>query len=146
MAVALKVLVHIGAEKTGTTSIQEFCARNRARLADFGILYPTSLGSPNHVALTAYSLADRKVDDLRRDLGILNPADVRAFRERLRHDLAKEIHAHPGVHTLLLSNEHLQSRLLRIPEVNRLQEFLKQYTDDIKLIVYLRRQDSVAVS
>jgi len=144
--VALKALVHIGGEKTGTTSIQEFCARNRARLADAGILYPASLGSPNHVALTAYSLADLKVDDLRRDLGILNPADVRTFRERLRHDLAAEIHAHPGAHTLLLSNEHLQSRLLQLNEVKRLRDFLTQYTDDIKLIVYLRRQDRVAVS
>ena len=36
----LKAIIHIGAEKTGTTSIQAFCSANRALLAKQGVLFP----------------------------------------------------------------------------------------------------------
>ena len=50
------------------------------------------------------------------------------------------------VTTLLLSNEHLQSRLVEEDEVARLRSLIGVFADEIHILVYLRRQDRVAVS
>lgn len=142
----MKAIVHIGAEKTGTTTIQEFCARNRVRLVNCGFLYPNELGSPNQTKLTAYGLDDGKIDDIRRELGLVHESQIAPFRQKLQQSLAIEIKNAPELDTLLLSNEHLQSRLLRLSEVRRLHDFLLEFADDLKVLVYLRRQDRVAVS
>jgi hypothetical protein len=48
--------------------------------------------------------------------------------------------------TVLLSAEHLSSRLVSDSEVTTLKDLLEQFFDTIKIYVYLRRQDRVAVS
>jgi hypothetical protein len=35
-----KMIVHVGASKTGTTAIQQFCAHNQSRLLEHGVWYP----------------------------------------------------------------------------------------------------------
>lgn len=142
----MKAVIHIGAEKTGTTTIQNFCAANRSLLLEQGVLYPNSLGTPNQTHLAAYAINDRKIDDLRRDVGVLTAEEVPAFRKSVRESLQAEIARCDRVSTLLFSNEHLQSRLLRRSEVMRLQELVGEFADEMKIVVYLRRQDMVAVS
>lgn len=142
----MKAIVHIGAEKTGTSSIQHFCATNRAALAGAGVCYPACLGSPNQTHLAAYATDDHKIDEIRRDLGLFAPSDVPPFRRRVREALSREIGEAGRVSCLLFSNEHLQSRLVEESEVVRLRDLLREYTEDIRLVVYLRRQDRVAVS
>ena len=44
----IRLLLHIGTEKTGTTTIQHFCTDHRRELLAQGILYPRSLGGPGH--------------------------------------------------------------------------------------------------
>jgi hypothetical protein len=145
----LKAIIHIGAEKTGTTSIQEFLARNRSKLISHGILYPSCFGSPNQVNLTAYCLADTKdgkIDDIRRALGLVDIVKINDFRTHLRGAIQQEILAHQDIATILMSNEHLQSRLITLDEVQRLKYFVSLLADEIKIILYIRRQDRVAVS
>ena len=48
-------ILHIGTEKTGTTSIQKFLATNRTLLKANGVLYPLSPGKVNHIGLEAYA-------------------------------------------------------------------------------------------
>jgi hypothetical protein len=142
----MKAIIHIGGEKTGSTSIQTFCADNRAALVELGILYPRCLGASNHLRLTAYALEDDAVDDTRRAQNIDNQEQLDAFRKQLRADLAKEIASAPDVSTLLLSDEHFQSRLLKVSEIRRLSRFVRHFADHVSIVVYLRRQDRVAVS
>ncbi len=142
----MKAIIHIGAEKTGTTSIQAFCTANRALLARQGILYPACLGSANHMALAAYALDDDKIDDVRLALGVSAPGDIACFRKRLVASLAGEIRDAGEVTTLLFSAEHLQSRLVEEEEVARLKSLVGALADDMRIVVYLRRQDRVAVS
>ncbi len=142
----MKAIIHIGAEKTGTTSIQTFCSANRALLAKQGVLFPACLGSANHMALTAYALNDDKIEDVRLSRGVSSIGEVACFRDRLVASLAEEIRDAGGVTTLLLSNEHLQSRLVEEDEVARLRSLIGAFADDIHILVYLRRQDRVAVS
>ena len=48
----MRLLLHIGTHKTGTTSIQKFCAGNRARLRGQGLWYPDYdlIGKEGHYA------------------------------------------------------------------------------------------------
>lgn len=60
----MKCFLHIGTEKTATTTIQSFLSLNRKRLREYGYFYPESIGFLNHSSLSiaAYELTKR--DDL----------------------------------------------------------------------------------
>ncbi len=51
-----RCVLHIGLEKTGTTTIQNRLASNRERLLERGILYPRSAGRSNHLHLVSACL------------------------------------------------------------------------------------------
>lgn len=144
-----RAILHIGTEKTGTTSIQRFFGSNRRRLMRAGILYPRSAADRyhNHTRLTAYAAEDGRYDDLRRALGVSNHPELERFRTSFRAALARETERRAsGVHTIVFSNEHCHSRLVSKAEVSRLVELLRPLVSDIKIVVYLRRQDQMAVS
>jgi len=52
----------------------------------------------------------------------------------------------PHVHTVLLSNEHCHSRLRSEDSIRRLKELLDSACSEYKIVVYLRRQDDLAIS
>jgi hypothetical protein len=63
----IKVIFHIGLEKTGTTSFQRFCTRNARRLLKHNVLYPkrsSAFHALNHTPLTASYLHSENPDDL----------------------------------------------------------------------------------
>jgi hypothetical protein len=59
--------------------------------------------------------------------------------------LAKEAYRFPG-HTFVFSNEHCHSRLNNINEIINLKKLLNTFFEKIDVVVYLRRQDEMAVS
>jgi hypothetical protein len=137
--------LHIGTEKTGTTSIQNFLAKNRPLLERQGILYPRSPGNQNHKALTVYALREAKQGGIRRSSGVSRPEQVPKFRERLAAELDREI-GDSGASIIIFSNEHLSSRLLTIPEIERVKKLCDNYAERTKIIVYLRNQVDFLVS
>ncbi len=143
----MKAIVHIGGEKTGTTTIQEFCHANREILAQQGILYPASLGASNHLKLAAYALDDDNLeDDTRKYFGIKNAWGLRAFQSQVERDLESEMREHGSAKVALLSNELIQSRLTKMSEIEKLRDLLISLFSHVTIVIYLRRQDRVAVS
>ena len=142
----MRALLHIGTEKTGTTSFQHFCHANRAALLDQEVLYPTGLGSANHRHLSNYSLNLGDSDDGMRQLGLSTQEDLDAFREKVRTTLASQIEASPFAKTCILSTEHLHSRLKTVEQVQRLKDLLDPMFDGIDVHLHLRPQIDVAVS
>ena len=136
--------LHIGTEKTGTTSIQRFFANNREPLAKNGIFYPRTLGPANHLALATYA-NKRRGGELWQKMGIENRADYQNFRARMQRELAAEMETFP-VSKTIMSNEHCSSRLKSVEEIEDLRQFLAAFADDIYIVVYLRRQDDFVVS
>jgi tetratricopeptide (TPR) repeat protein len=138
-----RAILHIGTEKTGTTTLQAFLAANRDRLAARGYQYPSFCGALNHTGLAAYALDDAADDPIRAPYGYGGAAEISAFRDRIeqaaRSDLADG-------HDAIFCSEHCHSRLQTPEEIARLYGFLSQFFDDIRVCIYLRRQDRVALS
>lgn len=142
---SMRIFLHIGLEKTGTSSIQRFFRLNREALKKQSILYSLVAGNENHMALAAAAQDERKADDLRLIYELDSPLKIREFRVRLSEELSAEA-AQSRCSTLVLSGEHCSSRLTSPQEVETLIRLLSAVTDDITVIVYLRRQDEFLCS
>lgn len=140
-----RAILHIGMEKTGTTTLQATLYDNRGRLEQAGFVYSGAAGGTNHMLLANYALGDEDFGGLRLRAGIADADDLAHFRSRLESGLAAEIAEHPDK-TFLFSNEHCQSQLAREDDIRRLRDLLARFFDPIEVMLYLRRQDRVAVS
>src|SRR5438270_311818 len=99
--------LHIGTEKTGTTSIQNFLSKNRSHLKKQEIIYPRIPGNQSHRDLTVYALGDeRQSGGIRRHSGVSSSDQVPGFRERLRSKLDTEFES-SRASTIIFSNENL---------------------------------------
>jgi hypothetical protein len=140
----MRVVLHIGCEKTGTSTIQSFLHENQGALRQLGFLFPLSPCGPrfpSHLKLSAYARRKDRADEVRALLGIVNLSE---FRAATASELIQECRG-ADCHTLILSSEHLSSRLNFDDEIR----ILKQLIDQIgpaKVVLYLRRQDDALVS
>lgn len=137
-------IIHIGAEKTGSTSIQSLLAKNRQWLARHGVLYPAALGKSNHVKMYAFA-SDGGIDEVKTGAGLLTISQLARFRSDLHAELKVEITKHSPAR-MIISNEHLSSRLLSPAEIDRVRNFVGEFADDIAVLIYIRRQDNALLS
>ena len=133
-----QLLLHIGGEKTGTTTLQAFLRRNADLLMRrHGVLYP--LSGPLNLDNGHFPVATAFVDPAHREFVPprywLRPADVSAALSDLVRTQAPKL--------ILLSAEHFSSRLLR-PGIERLAEAIGPIST--KVLFYVRRQDELALS
>ncbi len=134
----MRVVVHIGTHKTGTSSIQTFCAINRKALLEQGNYYPTNKYSSRNFNFLAARIARGDLDE------------PRAFLA----DAARKA-ARKGAHTVLLSAESFYAmnsfffRLYNRPvddywtsEKNAIEAFRTCLPPgEMRILAYLRRQD-----
>ncbi len=144
----MKLVLHIGTEKTGTTAFQVWMHENTEILRKQGVWYAQSLGLPNNRAISVMSRAADEVEDGFHFFGLKTPEDHAAFVRRRTEAFHKDVEAAgaAGAHTYVISNEHCQSRL-RTPEmVARLGALVKPLFDEIEVVVFLRPQVDTAQS
>ena len=136
----MKIFLHIGMAKTGTTSIQRFCMENREQLATNGIYYPASVMNRhgNHTCLAAYSHDNDRTTPLKMELGIVDNDKIQKFRRLIFQGLSAEFAAQKP-ESVFMSNEHL-SIMPNPSEIERLRNLLRAFSDDITVIVYVRKQ------
>lgn len=140
-----KCILHIGTEKTGTTTLQRFLAHNRSALRQTGCVFPSTLGSLSNRFLATYAMEDDRSDDGRKRLAIATAADLQRHRQDVEDALQEEA-THGDGSVLLLSSEHCHSRLVHESEVRRLHSLLARVCNDLSVIVYLRPQHELAIS
>ncbi len=137
-----QIVLHLGAGKTGTSSLQYRLAANRDVLAAHGTLYPRTPGGARHTRLGMFAKSD---EDLVRTGAWrrMGRPDPRRFRRRFRRRLLQEV-ADADARQVLFSDE----ALLGLPEdaIRRLRRLTRAIGGDVRAVVYLRRQDERLVS
>ncbi len=143
----MKAIVHIGTEKTGTTSIQRYLYQNRGKLKGAGFHFLQSAGKRNNQALPAYCLDENRPDDYFRNQGIQTLKQRQEFKRLFIKAFDSEIRGLPQhVTTVIMSSEHFHSRIRTEAELDNLSEVLTPYFDEIKIVCYLREQATTCKS
>lgn len=123
------VFLHIGTHKTGSTSIQNVLTKEKEKLKKEGIYY---LGSFRELS---------KPMKLRTEY---DEEHVRRFQKNARERIEQNKKFKP--HTYIASNENWSGRMLNAYDnaalnAKILYDIFKPFEFEIKIIVYLRRQD-----
>lgn len=143
----MKAIIHIGTEKTGTTSIQEMLFQNMESLGKTGIAYLHGDGEIHFRELATYSMDIDADDDHLHHLGIQSKSRRIRWRRQFEQKFSRYIQSlDQSISTVIISSEHFHSRLKTVREVQNLYDLLQPHFDEIQIIVYLRRQDQVSVS
>lgn len=133
-----KLLVHIGSEKTGSKSIQDFLTQNSLELLDrYRILYPRHpdlFQDPGHFPIVASFLDPSEYDFV--------PQGKCSDTSKLSETLRKE-YDQANASLMVISAEHFSSRFSE-PEIVALSQTLEDF--DVTIVVYVRRQDEMALS
>ncbi len=137
----MRAIVHIGTEKTGTSSIQQFLFQNRKKLRGAGYHFVQSAGKTNNRALPAICISEDRIDDFFRHEGVLTSDDRVAYREKFLAEFEKELSSlSRSVHTVVISSEHFHSRIRTEEEMDNVHRLLTSYFDEFHIICYLREQ------
>jgi hypothetical protein len=144
----MDLVLHIGCEKTGTTSLQNWLEHNSQALPPRGALYSKSLGRPNNRRINLYGMEHGRIDELLLQEGVKTPEEQEVLRKRIKNELTGEVRNAKarGVKKFIISNEHLQSRCYNDENVERIHELLAPLFDNIKVYVFLRPQIDVCLS
>jgi hypothetical protein len=124
--------LHIGAPKTGSTSIQRSVWGARALLEAHSVHYPGV--APNHKFLVSSFMADPERFDYNRMQG-RSAAEIAANDARSRAEFERAARASASP-TLALSSEHMV--MLDAPAISRLRAYLGTLARNVRLVVYLR--------
>lgn len=140
----MDLILHIGAEKTGTTSIQASLYKNREALGVLGYHVANFLGEPNHKELAAYALGPKSNDVCMTSISDrYSEGNFSEFEDRLKFKI-EEFVTNKKDGKIIVSSEDLQ----RVPAKSliRIKSLFDPFVDSIKIIFFIRRQDLLAVS
>jgi hypothetical protein len=141
----MKLVLHIGTEKTGTTLLQNWLYANQQGLSDQGVFLSDQLGRTNNRKLVSYF--QNHLDDYTRREGISSQAEKAAYFDGFGAQFIWEIQtAARDHHTMVITSEHFHSRLCGPKEIQSLAEFLKAHFSDIKILCYFREQSQMRES
>lgn len=136
--------LHIGTPKTGTSALQYFCAGNRKLLEEKGVYYPDlgfrfpDIGKHRNAHFLSYKEYINKKEKLR---------DHEAEKKIREEGIQKIEEAFQTHDTILLSDEHIWNEVEMTGET--LPALYRRFAEQgvqVKIIVYLRRQDQVIQS
>ena len=142
----MKCYLHIGTEKTGTTSIQSFLLRNERRMKKVGYCCPKIDQQFNHRSLAVACFDDDHRDDFTMLEGIETCEQMRRYRQKTLRQY-RSLFSKDKYPNVVLSSEHFQSRLVSESEVARLRAALDNFGfNEYVVIVYLREPAELAAS
>jgi len=126
----MKCYLHVGTEKTGSTSIQNFLYANQDKLEEQNLFITKSCGKRNNRLLSVAAYSQTRRDDFTKIRGIIKNKDLVIFQESVLKKLNQEVKIIRNQYknpTFLFSSEHLQSRLTKQEELIRLQSICRHW-------------------
>jgi hypothetical protein len=144
----MDLLLHIGCEKTGTTSLQAWLDQHDQALAAHGIVYARSLGRPNNRRICYLGLEPGAADTGLEREGITTAEQHAAFQRIIARELAAEIGLarQAGCRLFVISNEHCHSRLKTPQAAARLRAALAASFAHCEIVCFLRPQVDLCLS
>ena len=135
--VYMKVILHIGTEKTGSTAIQNFLHHNRKRLVERGIVPGCAIDpifGRNNLALALAS-----VDAPGTSIQKFRQAPFTEYRERVKTIIRRMPEVLDNSSTIVFSAEHLSSQLIHEAEIESLKTLFGPEFE-FEIACYLRPQ------
>lgn len=139
----MDIYLHIGSEKTGTTTIQDFLKINRQSLLEHGVfipkinhaLIPAAISEPgyhDHIFSSVGAFTEHRKKELKR-----------VWLDRLRTEILSA-----RATCCILSNEFFSSRLRKENEVRNFRKFLKSIpgVNNVYIVIYIRPPLNTAIS
>lgn len=140
------ITLHIGTEKTGSTTIQHFLKNNRRILETQNFYVPKTLGNINHQFFPFLAYSNERKDDVTRRVRNQFKHQSRSEQKKIiLNDLRKEIIHNSDKHWIV-SSEYFQSRLTTSEEINRLKELTDELFSEVSILIYLRDPLKTAIS
>ncbi len=140
-----RCILHIGTEKTGTTSIQRFLTDNRKALAQAGYFLPRHMGQPEQFELARAVVTPQKRFGKLRHMQH-SQAKIEDIQAKLRQRIHTELQAANGYHSCIISSERLGAQITTPAAIEALRGLLTPYFAQIEVWIYLRPQAAFASS
>ncbi len=142
-----ELFLHIGTQKTGTTSIQSFLKLNRVELEKNKIYSPKSIdiGNGHHRWITTFGTDENKVDAFIANQEF-NSKEEKNEKIHKKFDLFKNEIERNDKGKWIISCEHMQSELVTEDEITRLKNKLEKLFTRINIILYIRNPLDTVVS
>jgi len=145
----MELVLHIGTEKTGTTAIQNTLYQNEAELARHSIGLMHGIDEPNNRKLYAYILhLENQIDNYHYEKRLADESARKQYFSGFEESFSAECKQlkDAGFKTLVISNEHLHSRLQTAASLDRLANFLNPLFDRVTVVCYFREQSAAIKS
>ena len=140
-------IVHIGTAKTGTTTLQTALLAASDGLAEHGVAYLPSPGMVNARELAAASVGEQGFDDHLDSIGATSPEGRRRFRDEAERRFAHQVaESSADTRTVVISSEHLHSRLVEPAMVDRFHALIEPHVGQVRIVCYLRPQIDLVAS
>ncbi|MBN8999498.1 MAG: hypothetical protein J0H54_08890, partial [Rhizobiales bacterium] len=133
-----RIYLHIGIEKTGTTSLQAFLRENHFALQQRGLDYVGRDDSPYFEGIAHGPLAACLLPQAPEFVSAAKHAPADGVLAALRRDIDAAGSA------VVLSSEHFSSRIREVEPVRRLAAALAGH--EVRIVCYVRRQDDLALA
>ncbi|NDW01342.1 hypothetical protein [Salipiger sp. PrR002] len=136
----MKCTLHIGTEKTGSTTLQGWLYQNRENLRKQGVALSDVMGRENNRKLAAYFQG--YMDDFHIINGIETKADNEEFFRGFEEEVLEEINVNSreGAENFIITSEHFHSRVTAKDRIFLLRDFLKSAFQEVHVICYFRSQ------
>lgn len=147
----MRFILHIGTEKTGTSSIQSVLKQDKERLLnEYSVLLPDSLRyrgeGDNQILFPAMFSSLKDKQSLQYEIGA-GELDHVLFLSSVEKAFCKEITDNKKkFDRVLISSEHLSSRLRSQSDLMNLKKWIEKFGEVEKIIIYLRKQDDYLLS
>jgi hypothetical protein len=149
----MKLILHIGTEKTGSTSIQKFLIENREALIRDKIFMPLSPlnhaekpANGNHRYFPYFAHNENHKDELWWRMKGDAASKRRIISDKKERFIRECKDAFERCDVVVVSSEHVSSRLNRPEEIKRLHAFCSGIFEQIEIVLYIRDPLSLSIS
>lgn len=137
-------ILHVGTEKTGTTTIQQFLSINRSELSEQGVKIPSFLEKLNHQWLPNLFQDDSFDESFFERLGIDGKANIESCVLTKKEELYQAVQSCRS-RKWIFSSEHLQSTLNE-NSIQSLSRYLYNLFESVQILIYIRNPIDLAIS